>query len=119
MPYNLGTNSIISSSIRKHFSSFESTEERMKKEMENYKFKAKPLNRQVYNLNLNLEPRSSLTKAKAKQKEIISFEEIIKASKNEKQAIINDERENKKLLKIKEIKKRTLLYKENKDLPKN
>jgi hypothetical protein len=112
--YNqLGSHSIISSSIRKHFNLNESTEDKIKKERQNHKFKAKPLNRQVYNLNLNLEPRLSLTSNITKPKDIISFEDVIKTSRLEKQFIMKEEKENLKIQKIKEIKKRHLMNREN------
>jgi hypothetical protein len=83
------TNSVFSSSLRKHFSiSNMSTEDKIAQDMKNFKFKAKPLNKNLF----------------AKKPEVESFESILQKTRMEKKALDNKEKEDKKLNKISQMK---------------
>ena len=86
-----------STSIRKHFSNRTSTDNKISKEMQAYKFKAKPLSKNVFSNSANV----SFNK---KQPEIESFESIIHKTRMEKQAIEKSEKDAKKMNKVNLIK---------------
>jgi hypothetical protein len=86
---NSFTNSVFSSSMKKHFSMTNmSTEDKIAQEMKNFKFKAKPLNKNLF----------------AKKPEIESFESILQKTRMEKKALDFKEKEDKKMNKIAQIK---------------
>lgn len=80
--------STMSSSIRKQFASELSTEDKIAREMESYKFKAKPLNRNIFK----------------KQPVVESFDTILMKTRQEKQELDMKLKENKKTQKINQIK---------------
>lgn len=90
---NLNTSTHCSTSIRKHFGNQNLTsDEKIRKEMQNYKFKAKALNKSIF---------APLVK---KQPEIESFEAIISKTRQEKQSIDKFEKDAKKANKMNIIK---------------
>jgi hypothetical protein len=79
-----------STSIRKHFNSNNmSTEEKISKDMNNYKFKARPLNKNIFI---------------KKTPEIESFESVLQKTRMEKQIIDKKEKDLKKMNKVTQIK---------------
>jgi hypothetical protein len=95
--FNLHMNNILSTdnslgrstSIRKHFSHNPmTTEDKISKEMNSYKFKAKPLNRNIF----------------AKKTEIETFESVLQKTRQEKQIIDKKEKDLKKINKVNMIK---------------
>lgn len=79
-----------STSIRKHFNSNNlSTEEKISKDMNNFKFKARPLNKNIFN---------------KKTPEIESFESVLQKTRMEKQMIEKKEKDLKKMNKVTQIK---------------
>jgi hypothetical protein len=103
-----------STAIRRHFVSNNnnslntSTEEKIVKDMQSHKFKAKPLNRNIFSGNV-----SNLSKKK--QPEIESFEMILQKTRMEKQEIDKKEKEKKKMNKINKMKYNNVVGKENKE----
>lgn len=91
-----------STSIRRHFNHANtiSTEDKIAKEMQTYKFKAKPLNKNMFS-NANAGLPSNIPK---KKPEIESFEMILQKTRMEKQMIDKKEKEDKKLNKMNLIK---------------
>jgi hypothetical protein len=80
-------------SIRKHFNSnLISTEDKIVKEMQNYKFTPKPLNKNIF------------CKNNKKQNEIESIESIMMKTRMEKSEIEKIDKENKKMDKINQMK---------------
>jgi len=95
---NIFNNSESSTSIRKHFGTQNAkipTEEKIAKDMQTYKFKAKPLNKNIFsnNHNVNYFPQK-------KQPELETFESVIQKTRMEKQMIDKKEKENKKNQKV-------------------
>jgi hypothetical protein len=93
----LNTSTHCSTSIRKHFGNQNLTsDEKIRKDMQNYKFKAKALNKNIFAPVTNVVVR--------KQPEIESFESILSKTRQEKQSIDKFEKDAKKANKMNIIK---------------
>lgn len=110
---NLSTNSIISSSIRKNFNKIEATEDKILNEMKNQKFKAKPMSKNLFKGVTTTTTVDNISTVVNKQPEILSFESVLQKTRAETHQIMQKEKDKKRDQKLMQMKKRSLLNKEN------